>query len=49
MRARADDRVARRQRRDRDRGQHENPARSGVSETVTLCKVMLPVLVAVSV
>ena len=30
-------------------GEHENPSRSGVSETLTLCKVTLPVLVAVNV
>ena len=30
-------------------GTHENPVSAGVSETVTLCNVILPVLVAVSV
>ena len=30
-------------------GTHENPVRAGVSETDTLCKVMLPVFVAVNV
>jgi hypothetical protein len=30
-------------------GRHENASRTGVSETVTLCNVMLPVLVAVRV
>ena len=30
-------------------GTHEKPVSAGVSETVTLCNVMLPVFVAVNV
>ena len=49
MRTGADDRRARRERATGIVGTHENPVRAGVSDTDTLCNVMLPVFVAVNV